>query len=141
MQIERLVLAHLGLGMAFTGADRSAWQLRSGSLANVLPGNELFQAYSSLLYFSFVTLTSVGYGDIVPVQAFVRALSNLEAIIGQLCPATLLARLVTLELERRRPPRWHGARPEKGEAMTETEQDRLLIAITARERGSLGVAV
>jgi hypothetical protein len=36
------------------------------------------------------------------VQPFVRALSNLEAIMGQLYPATLLARLVTLELEGRR---------------------------------------
>jgi hypothetical protein len=75
--------------------------LAPGSLANVASETEPFQAYSSILYFSFVTLTSVGYGDIVPVQPFVRALCNLEAIIGQLYPATLLARLVTLELEQR----------------------------------------
>jgi len=41
-----------------------------------------------------------GYGDIVPVDPFARTLSNLEAIVGQLYPATLLARLITLELER-----------------------------------------
>ena len=51
---------------------------------------------SDLIYFSFSTLTSVGYGDIVPVHPFARSLSNLEAIIGQLYPATLLARLVSL---------------------------------------------
>ncbi len=56
---------------------------------------------SNLIYFSFVTLTSIGYGDIVPVHPFARALANVEAIIGQLYPATLLARLVTLELEGR----------------------------------------
>jgi hypothetical protein len=56
----------------------------------------------NLIYFSFVTLTSVGYGDIVPVHPFARGLANVEAIIGQLYPATLLARLVTLELEHRR---------------------------------------
>jgi hypothetical protein len=49
-----------------------------------------------VLYFSFVTLTSTGYGDIVPIHPFARSLSNLEAIIGQLYPAILLARLVTL---------------------------------------------
>jgi hypothetical protein len=96
------VALYLGLGMAFAGAYRLVWELAPGSLANVSSGNEPLHAYSSILYFSFVTLTSVGYGDIVPVQPFARALSNLEAIIGQLYPATLLARLVTLELERRR---------------------------------------
>ncbi|MBI2739615.1 MAG: two pore domain potassium channel family protein [Rhodospirillales bacterium] len=51
---------------------------------------------SDLVYFSFVTLTTSGYGDIVPVDPIARSLSNLEAIIGQLYPATLLARLVSL---------------------------------------------
>ncbi|HUB63281.1 MAG TPA: potassium channel family protein, partial [Methylocella sp.] len=46
-------------------------------------------------------LTTVGYGDITPVHPIARSLCNLEAIIGQLYPATLLARLVTLELEDR----------------------------------------
>jgi hypothetical protein len=48
-----------------------------------------------------VTLTSVGYGDIVPLHAYARSLANVEAIIGQLYAATLLARLVTLQLESR----------------------------------------
>ncbi len=53
---------------------------------------------SNLIYFSLVTLTSTGYGDIFPVHPIARSLCNLETIIGQLFPATLLARLVTLEL-------------------------------------------
>ena len=53
---------------------------------------------SSLFYLSFVTLTSTGYGDIVPVHPLARSLCNIESIIGQLYPATILARLVTLEL-------------------------------------------
>ena len=56
---------------------------------------------SQLFYFNFVTLTSVGYGDIVPVHPIARSLSNLETILGQFYPATLLARLVTLEREGR----------------------------------------
>ena len=55
-----------------------------------------------LLYFSFTTLTTVGYGDIVPVHPFARSLANLEAIMGQLYPATLLARVVTLSVAARR---------------------------------------
>jgi hypothetical protein len=55
-----------------------------------------------LLYLSFMTLTSTGYGDIVPLHPIARSLAALEAVIGQLFPATLLARLVSLELEGRR---------------------------------------
>ena len=53
---------------------------------------------SKLIYFSFTTLTTTGYGDIFPVHPIARSLCNLEAIFGQLYPATLLARLVTLEI-------------------------------------------
>ena len=56
---------------------------------------------SSLFYLSFVTLTSTGYGDIVPMHPLARSLCNIESIVGQLYPATILARLVTLELEMR----------------------------------------
>jgi len=59
---------------------------------------------SELIYFSFATLTTTGYGDISPIHPVARALCNLEAILGQLYPATLLARLVTLELAHRDQP-------------------------------------
>src|SRR5262249_32785669 len=44
---------------------------------------------SDMIYFSFVTLTTTGYGDIAPVHPIARALCNVESIIGQLYPATL----------------------------------------------------
>ncbi len=52
---------------------------------------------STVYYLSLVTLTSTGYGDVVPVHPIARSLCNIESVIGQLYPATLLARLVTLE--------------------------------------------
>jgi voltage-gated potassium channel Kch len=57
---------------------------------------------SNVIYFSFVTLTSTGYGDVFPLHPVARSLCNLETIVGQLYPATLLARLVSLEIEGRR---------------------------------------
>jgi hypothetical protein len=51
---------------------------------------------SELIYFSFTTLTTVGFGDIVPVHPVARSMATLEALVGQLYPAVLLARLVTL---------------------------------------------
>ncbi|WP_158506715.1 ion channel [Geminocystis sp. NIES-3709] len=50
----------------------------------------------NLLYFSFVTLTTVGYGDITPVNNFAMILSNLEGLCGQLFPAISIATLVSL---------------------------------------------
>jgi hypothetical protein len=55
-----------------------------------------------VIYYSLSTLTSTGYGDLLPIHTVARSLSNLEAIIGQLFPATLLARIVTLEMQARR---------------------------------------
>ena len=50
------------------------------------------------MYFSFVTLTTVGYGDITAVHPVARSLATAEALVGQLFPAILLARLVSMEL-------------------------------------------
>jgi len=54
-----------------------------------------------LVYFSFITLTTVGYGDITPVHPIARTLATAEGLIGQLYPAILIARLVSLELSQR----------------------------------------
>ena len=55
----------------------------------------------NLAYFSFVTLTTLGYGDITAVHPIARMFVTFEALIGQLYPATLLARLVSLEISDR----------------------------------------
>ena len=47
-------------------------------------------------------MTTTGYGDVAPLHPIARSLCNMEASFGQLYPATLLARLVTLEIEHRR---------------------------------------
>jgi len=51
---------------------------------------------SALIYFSFTTLTTTGYGDITPVLPLVRMWSVFEAIIGTIYNATVIARLVSL---------------------------------------------
>jgi hypothetical protein len=60
-------------------------------------GKESLQ--SQLFYFSFITLTTLGYGDIVAVHPIVRMLVILEGVIGQLFPAILIARLVSLQVQ------------------------------------------
>ncbi|MGC8712867.1 MAG: potassium channel family protein, partial [Leptodesmis sp.] len=51
---------------------------------------------ANLIYFSFTTLTTTGYGDIVPISTLARAFANVEAIIGVMYPAIFIARLVGL---------------------------------------------
>jgi hypothetical protein len=100
-RVNGAVLLYLTIGTTFVGFYTLA-ALRSPLAFSGLTISDHKEFASSVIYFSFVTLTSVGYGDIVPVHPVARALANLEGIIGQLFPATLLARMVTLELEDRR---------------------------------------
>ena len=53
-------------------------------------------------YFSFTTLTTLGYGDILPVSPVARSLATSEALFGQLYPAVMIARLISLEILGRR---------------------------------------
>ncbi len=52
------------------------------------------ERFSTLLYYSFVTLTTLGYGDIQPVSSTAREAAWVEAVTGQLYLAVLIARLV-----------------------------------------------
>ncbi len=55
---------------------------------------------ADLIYFSFTTLSTLGYGDIVPASHATRSLAALEAILGQLYLTVLVARLVGLHIAR-----------------------------------------
>ena len=52
--------------------------------------------FNSMFYFSFTTLTTLGYGDISPVNDLARTLANLEAIVGVMYPAIYISRVVGL---------------------------------------------
>ena len=64
--------------------------------AAAFQGLEASSASQKLFYFSFTTLTTLGYGDITPVNRLAMTLTNLESIIGQLYPAIVIAKLVSL---------------------------------------------
>jgi hypothetical protein len=104
-RIMGAVILYLSIGLIFANIYRVCTLLLHPSFSTFTPGSG--GALSQLLYFSLTTLTTTGFGDIAPVHPFVRSLANLESVIGQLFPATLLARLVTLH-----------ARPEREEPET-----------------------
>jgi Ion channel len=95
------ILVYLSVALTFVALYSIVGLLVPNAFSGMSFGDNPALA-SNVIYFSFVTLTSTGYGDIFPVNPVARSLCNLETIIGQLYPATLLARLVSLEIEGRR---------------------------------------
>jgi hypothetical protein len=84
------------------------WAFGYKLLMEIRPGAIHFQSFlggiptaepSRLMSFSFSTLTSVSYGDSYPVDRIARSLATAEALIGQLYPAVLIARLVGMSLQ------------------------------------------
>jgi uncharacterized membrane protein len=75
------------------------WALLYGILFNHNPRSLTLEkpiVFIDLLYFSFTTLTTLGYGDIAPSSGVARNLAVLEAVFGQLYVAILVARIVGL---------------------------------------------
>ncbi len=72
--------------------------LQPGAIALDAPLTAPDARLGSAVYFSFVTLTTLGYGDIVPLTAQARALALSETILGQLYLVTLVARVVGIHV-------------------------------------------
>jgi hypothetical protein len=70
----------------------------SGSGGHWGPWEAVPGVYPRLLFFSFVTITTLGYGDIVPASGPAAALASLEAVVGPLYLTILIARLVGLHI-------------------------------------------
>ena len=100
-RVQGAILLYLNFALMFFIFYRLLSITVPHSFANPPESGNEFGSGAALLYFSFTTLTTLGYGDILAVHPLARSLSNLEAVIGQLYPATLLARLVSLELAHR----------------------------------------
>jgi len=97
-RVRGAVAAYLLFGLAWSAAYQVVYDLAPGAF-RLAAGND---PRLELLYFSFVTLTTVGYGDITPILPTARSLAIAEALIGQLFPAVLIGRLVGLEVSGRR---------------------------------------
>ena len=99
-KIFAAVCVYLLLGYAWTFAYALVEDLQPGSFvaASPLNPNEYVAHVLALRYFSFMTLTTVGYGDIIPRGATARTLASLEAVTGQIYLMVLVARLVGLHI-------------------------------------------
>jgi hypothetical protein len=103
-RVRGAIALYLILGLLFAHLYALLNVLVPSGFANVPNGLNPHAVFHEgrLLYFSFMTLTSVGYGNIEPTHPLASSLVSLEALTGQLFPPILLARLVSLEVEGRR---------------------------------------
>jgi hypothetical protein len=92
------ILLYLAIGLTFVALYTFVGLLVPDAFSELTVRDSPTLA-STMVYFSFGTLTTAGSGSLAPLHPIARSLCNVEAMIGQLYPATLLARLVTLEIE------------------------------------------
>lgn len=83
---------YLLLGLFWYNIYEIIYVLNSNSFQGIVSSN----SQVDLLYFSYTTLTTVGYGDIIPVVNIAKIFPNLESIVGIMYPAIYISRLVVI---------------------------------------------
>ena len=102
MNLNRIMGAigsYLLIGIVFTQAYRLLAGFVPGAFAVGGTPADFDLISQKLSYFSFITLTSTGYGDITPVHPYARSLATMEALAGNLFLTVLVARLVGQEID------------------------------------------
>ena len=94
------ICIYILLGIAWGLAYMLVEQLFPGSIPG-LEGGDWPQDLQRSLYFSFISLTTLGYGDISPIQPLAQLMAYLQAITGQFYVAILVASLVGVRLAER----------------------------------------
>jgi hypothetical protein len=105
-RVQGGVAVYLLLGIGWAHCYHIANRLTPGSFHSSVGGSTF--SVVEWYYYSFVTLTTLGYGDIVPIKPVSRSLAIGEALTGQLYLTVLIARLVALEVMSWQP----GSKPE-----------------------------
>src|SRR5262249_29875280 len=95
------ISAYMLIGLAWGTAFRLLEEVHAGSFHFVSQPVSVDDLNSKLVYFSFATLTTVGFGDVLPLHPVARSLAIAEALIGQLFPAVLIGALVGMAMQSR----------------------------------------
>jgi hypothetical protein len=99
-KIYGAICVYLLFGYAWAFAYSLIEEVQPGSFTSVtsMPANDIVSRVMQMRYFSFVTLATVGYGDIVPHSPLARTIALLEAMLGQFYLVALIGRLVGLHI-------------------------------------------
>jgi hypothetical protein len=102
------ICVYLLLGMLYALLDvmiaisvTGSFQMNGAPLLVSPAGHHRLESMPAMLYFSFSTLTTAAFGDILPMSPLARLLAISEAMIGQLYPTIFIARLVGLYVAQR----------------------------------------
>ncbi|MCP5426364.1 MAG: two pore domain potassium channel family protein [Gammaproteobacteria bacterium] len=90
------------LGIVWATLYMMLAQIRADAFHGLTVSSQWFEAFPDLLYFSFVTLTTVGYGEIAPAAPLAHFAAFMEAVVGQFYMAVLVASLVGISVSNRR---------------------------------------
>lgn len=99
------VVTYLLIAVAFAMVYQIVELLDPGAISGLPDGaiEDREQLTNSLVYFSLVCITTMGYGDLVPVSDLARPLAVMEGVLGQLYLTVMIARLVGLHVAHEKP--------------------------------------
>ncbi len=86
--------AYILVGLAFASAYEAVEFFSPGAIAGLDQSGATGSVFSQLVYFSLVTLTTLGFGDLAPVHPFCQSLAIVESVVGVLFPALIVARII-----------------------------------------------
>src|SRR5262245_50990065 len=106
-EIHGAIYVYLLIGVIFAEMFQLLLALNPGALffdpgrfpapLTIRNNSLLTRSVGDLLYYSFVTLGTVGYGDVTPASPGARSLSLIEAVVGIMYVATMIARFVSIQ--------------------------------------------
>jgi len=97
-RIQGSIIVFFVVGLVYAFVYAIMETLWPRSLVVVMNTHESIGRFSELLYFSFVTMSTMGIGDVVPVSPVAKALVVFQGLFGLLYPVVMIARLVSLEI-------------------------------------------
>jgi len=107
-RIEGSLVVYLIIGIVMAFVYDAVELLVPGSFAfTTLTDNYTNHSFADFIYFSFVTQTTLGYGDMVPLGPVAKSFVIFQGMTGMLYPVIIIARLITLEVEHSRQRRNH----------------------------------
>lgn len=101
--IAGALASYMMVGLTWAFAYGLLETVRPGSIHGLSEGSALLD-FTALLYFSYITLLSIGYGDIAPLSATARMMTVFEGLLGMAFTTIILAVLVSAYLGRRGDP-------------------------------------
>lgn len=101
-RIQGSMVVYLLIGVIFALVYSIIESISPGSFASTEVVQPHPDVFAQFLYFSFVTLTTLGYGDLIPTLAVAKSLVIFQGMIGMLYPVVMIARLVSMEVSSRK---------------------------------------